>query len=408
MSTKLKRLKISKVDFVDAGANPDAYISLYKRKDGQSTTEENPKKESIWKRLFKPLAKLAGVEQEELDTAVEAIEKGEAVSFSEKLSERKTRKIADEIWDLCFALEDSLVSILRDEELDSEASKAAMNESVSDFNTVIEEAITSWSSKKAANISKNIEALSADQIENIKSARERLDMYIQKADKPADNQKSTTEEGNGSKEEKNTNKPKGENEEMKIDKSKMSPEEKNFLEAIEKKYGVAEEVTDSEQTPAAPIEKGATVQQTEQPAEDIYKGMSPEAKEELIALKKFREETEEKELHQLAKKYTIIGKKEEDLVPLFKSLKAAGGTAFDDMRSMLDSMVSTVEKSGIFSEIGKSGGTGGAVLEPEGKIESIAKNYMETDPNLSYVDAVAKAWENNPNLIEEYDKEAGF
>ena len=191
---------------------------------------------------------------------------------------------------------------------------------------------------------------------------------------------------------------------MKIDKSKMSPEEKNFLEEIEKKYGVAEELD----TAVEPIEKGATVQQTEQPAEDIYKGMSLEAKEELIALKKFREETEEKELHQLAKKYTIIGKKEEDLVPLFKSLKAAGGTAFDDMRSMLDSMLSTVEKSGIFSEIGKSGGTGGAVLEPEGKIESIAKNYMEKDPNLSYVDAVAKAWENNPNLIEEYDKEAGF
>ena len=41
MATKLKNLRISKVDFVDEGANPDAHIKLTKSKGekGQSTGE---------------------------------------------------------------------------------------------------------------------------------------------------------------------------------------------------------------------------------------------------------------------------------------------------------------------------------------------------------------------------------
>ena len=33
MATKLKHLKVTSVDFVDEGANPDAHIRLYKRRD---------------------------------------------------------------------------------------------------------------------------------------------------------------------------------------------------------------------------------------------------------------------------------------------------------------------------------------------------------------------------------------
>lgn len=40
MATKLKHLKIKKVDFVDDGANPEAFIRLYKSKDGAAPTPE--------------------------------------------------------------------------------------------------------------------------------------------------------------------------------------------------------------------------------------------------------------------------------------------------------------------------------------------------------------------------------
>ena len=35
MATKLKDLKVTKVDFVDAGANPGANIMIYKNKEGE-------------------------------------------------------------------------------------------------------------------------------------------------------------------------------------------------------------------------------------------------------------------------------------------------------------------------------------------------------------------------------------
>ena len=53
MATKLKNLRISKVDFVDEGANPDAHIKLTKSKSekGQSTGE-NGDKNGFVSRLF--------------------------------------------------------------------------------------------------------------------------------------------------------------------------------------------------------------------------------------------------------------------------------------------------------------------------------------------------------------------
>ena len=60
----------------------------------------------------------------------------------------------------------------------------------------------------------------------------------------------------------------------------------------------------------------------------------------------------------------------------------------------------------MFTEIGKSGNFNyGPVAksEPETKIEGIAKSYMEKDPTLDYNGALAKAWENNPQLMAEYD-----
>ncbi len=49
-----------------------------------------------------------------------------------------------------------------------------------------------------------------------------------------------------------------------------------------------------------------------------------------------------------------------------------------------------------------------AATSAETRIEGIAKGYMEKEPAMSYLDAVAKAWEDNPDLLAEYDTEAGF
>jgi hypothetical protein len=69
--------------------------------------------------------------------------------------------------------------------------------------------------------------------------------------------------------------------------------------------------------------------------------------------------------------------------------------------------VATVEKSGAFAEIGKSGHEGNSD-SAEKKIGEIAKGYMAKDATLDYSSAIAKAWEDNPELIDEYDEQAGF
>ena len=98
MATKLKNLRIKKVDFVDEGANPDAHIRMIKRKDGGwQATEEDGRKEpgNILKKLLGFIGKAAGMDQNEIDSAVDEIQKGSAVSFTERINAVNNGKIAD-------------------------------------------------------------------------------------------------------------------------------------------------------------------------------------------------------------------------------------------------------------------------------------------------------------------------
>ena len=423
MATKLKNLKIRKVDFVDEGANPDAHIRMLKRRDGETQTAEEDHQKgtgSILKRLFGFIGKAAGMNQEEIDSAIDEIQKGDSLSFNEKINEVKNYKIADEMWDTCYALQSSLCSILNDEELDSTSTQTAMQESLDEFYAVVQESIKEWSSGKSASIVRKSEEVSEAELEIMKSAVERLNETIEKACKDTKKEKS---EEDGSE---NNEKPKGDEEEMKIDKSKLTDAERAFLESIEKRCGVEEGDASgsgnvaaalAEQTPPPAeqtVTKSAPEKSEETPAgqedgqDNIYKGLHPAVKAELESLKKFREDAEARELTEVAKRYAIIGKTEAELVPLFKNLRAASGTAYNDMIAVLDQAVATVEKSGAFSEIGKSGHGSGAVGAAEAKVEAIAKGYMEKDSSLDYASAMAKAWEDNPELMAEYEAEAGF
>ena len=229
---------------------------------------------------------------------------------------------------------------------------------------------------------------------------------------------------------------KGELEDMlKINKSKMTAEERTAYDELIKKYAVETEeqteepvgksapkaedpdiVDDSEVTktqksvtppPAAP-----TTETSADTGDDIYKGLHPAVRARLEALEKRAAEAEERELLDVAKKYEIVGEKPEELVKTLKSLKDAGGTAYNDMISILDRSVAMVEQSGVFSEIGKSfSGNPVASIKKsaaESKIDTIAKGYMEKDSALTYNAALAKAWEDHPELLDEYEVEAGY
>ena len=387
MATKLKNLKVQKVDFVDEGANPDAHIKLFKRKEKEEQSKKEEKGVSVWKRLLAFMGKEAGIDQGEIDSAMEVIQKGDSISFNEKINEVNNRKVADEIWDICYVLQSSLCSILYDEELDSTKSLVAMQESINEFCIVVQECMAKWSNGKQANIIRKKEEESGIVEKNNKNLR-------------------------------------GE-EEMKIDKRKLTDAERAFLESIEKRYGsiqageAAEELTSvaaqtqkqstnvdrTDLLSKALTDLGIAAKTTEiEQEEDIYKGLNPVVKKELEALKKFREEVEEKELKAVAKKYEIIGKKEEELLPVLKNLRAAGGTAYNDMIAVLDQAVDTVEKSGVFSEIGKAGE---GVLEKGAwsEAETKAAELMKSKIGLTKAQAMDEVFQADPELAARCEKE---
>ena len=401
MAKKLKNLEVTKVDFVDEGANQGANIKLFKRKDQNdnpvvAVPVQDPMKEqkSLFKRLMHSIGKSLGFNDEEIDSFSEPsadgnVQKGNSQTFGDKMTEVKRQKVADEIWSICYALQSSLQSILYDEDLEREKAKEMMEQSISEFDEIIAESVESWSNGKLCGIRKSLDD---SELESMRKFRDKLDSDIQKA----------------------MEKQRGELEDMlKIDKSKMTAEERAAYKS-KVKPGENEDEMEEEETEKGcgggkkPTKKSASSEE----GKDIYKGLHPLVAAEIQRLRKRADEAEERELMEVAKKYEIIGKKPEDLVPTLKSLKAAGGTAYNDMIGILDSAVSMAEAGGTFEEIGKSGhgrtGTPVAKSNSEAKIESIAKGYMEKDPNLNLTDAIAKAWENNMDLMADYEEEAGI
>lgn len=138
--------------------------------------------------------------------------------------------------------------------------------------------------------------------------------------------------------------------------------------------------------------------------------MHPEIKKALEDLESLKKGMEMKELETIAKQYEILGHDAKELTDTLYNLKKSGDSNYNAYIKVLDQQRELVEKGGFFGEIGKSatysGGysdvtKGGAI----GKIESIAKGYMKNDATMSYEEALGKAWEENPEIAYEYDRE---
>lgn len=357
MAFKLKNLNIKKVDLVEEGANPKAKVNLFKSK------EISVKKQSE--------------------------------SFGDKMKERAKSDIYSQIWQFTEALSCSLIDILRDN--DSKEKVSLMNKSLAEFYGAAGLAIEAWGNGKLTEYIVSDTEVSKETTNIMKS----IISDIIKKEKEI---------------------KKGDEDDMKLedlDTSKLSDEEKAQLKAIAEKAGIVEKNVKTEdekgdkskkdiqkeanKTTDEDVNKGVN---KDTGGEDIYKGLHPAVAEELKSLRKSRDEAEMKELTSVAKKYEIIGKKPEELTPLLKSLKDAGGTAYNDMINVLDVAFETVEKSGIFKEIGSNGHATGESTTIA-KAKAIADDIKKGNPSMSEEQAMAKAWETHPELMEEYDNEIG-
>ena len=381
MPTKLTDLKITKVDFVDAGANQRAHIALFKHapKGGEEVGE------SKFKNLIHAIAKRFGLEEE--DVADVAKSEGGAKTFGAANSELKQQRVCEEIWNVTDALRCSLMSIVRDDTVTDKT--ALLKQSLSEFNTAALGFANQWGGGNVAEVQKHMNpiAMTAEDIEIMKSRVAALG---------EDETPPVVEEAE----------PVGkaeEDAEMKIDKSKMTAEERAFFEDIEKRYG-APETTD---TPSEPVTQtnvipapivDAPVQKS---AAEVLKEVMPEFAAMLENVQKRMEKQEDDEIMAAAKRYELLGKKPEELAPVLKSTKAASEEAYTQIITALDAALDIAKRSGMFDEIG-SNGNGGAT-DAEARIAKRAAEIRKAHPEMSVFVARDMAFQENPELIAEFE-----
>lgn len=397
MVTKLKGLKITSTDLVDAGANPDAHIRLFKRND---TPGETP--DTFIQKIAAAISKMVFGEAQNTSNVVAK----KAATFSEELNREQLHHLTSEVFDFVYALSDSFCSIICDDELDTDGKRDMLFNSLDEFTEAARDNIPHWADRKHKKDGGEPVVKSAEQT----AAFEKLWSDLNKAAEDKDPDTDTgTDDSNGKPIESDTdddddnvdtstapqgeqNNSQKEEKEMKFDKSQMTAEEQATLADFEKRYGI----TDLTATEAAEIGKGVLhpeVQKALTEMQEVNKARAAEVEE-------LRKSLELERLTTFAKKYEIIGKKADELAEKLYGFKKAGGTVYDDYVALLDESVTNVEKSGLFSEIGKNQSGGGGASD---KISIAASEIRKNNPALSQSEAIAKAFEEHPDLANEYE-----
>lgn len=153
MARKLRSVKLDEISFVGKGDNPEASVILLKMKSEDSIlalgkeykeTEDHNKVLKSW-----------------LESNQVRKDDGEALTFAELAADRELR---DKIWSMCYMLEDSLGSIVRDDECTDKAAK--IQQSIEEFKTAVT-AITKGENK-----------MTPEEIAALKKAKEDSDAAV--------------------------------------------------------------------------------------------------------------------------------------------------------------------------------------------------------------------------------------
>lgn len=136
------------------------------------------------------------------------------------------------------------------------------------------------------------------------------------------------------------------------------------------------------------------------------KSVDPALGAAMARLEKLEKSLAMNEFTEIAKKYAPLGENEEELAKTLYDMKKSNESNYNAYISVLDKSLGLVEKSGIFTEIGKSTGAyGSAAGGTVGKVEQIAGEIMKSDTSMTREQAIAKAWSDHPELVREYDRE---
>lgn len=374
--TKLEDLEVKKIDAVDIGADQKANI-LIKKRGGAEEPKEN-----FFKRFFKGFCDSLGLNSEEVRKSME----DEATSFDDVMNEKKIYDVRDQIWNACNSLEQSIVSILLDKECEDK--QAAIAQSIDQFKAFSDDASKSWIKLERATTDKE-DTVVADDFEIAK-----MQEVIEKSCDPETINK-----------EKETEVVKENN--MAFDISNMTAEEKKealkALQADAKKEDTSKRFTGdgAEDQIQEAVNKAMS-----NAMEGVTKNFSDIMAKIMEPIQKRAEEAEQKSLEEVAKKYELLGTKAEDLVPVLKSMKETSDEAYNNFIASMDNNLAVIQKSGLFEEIGKSGGahTGNDDTEGVAKMAAKTAEIKKSMPNLTDAQAQDIVMQNDPELRKLFDK----
>lgn len=383
--TKLEDLTVEKVDVVDVGADQQANILITKR--------DNTGEEPFYKRFFRKFCSAMNLDTEDVRKAVEA------EGFGEKMAQRQMDKVRDEIWNVCFALQDSLISILLDSDVEDKTGR--MEDSLEQFAEFAKNAVAQWSAGNTSNVVK--EPAPADSY-----AVAKMQEMIEKSC------------GSGSKKQKPVIKEKPDNipekkeDDEVLNVEKMTPVEKTIYEDLKKRYGESSDTSGGAFNEDLPGSETYDVKDEVSKAvnaamAEIQKSLSAQVSGILEPMRKRAEEMQEAELMEVAKKYEVTGIMPDKLVPILKSMKQASPEAYDNFIATMDANVEAIEKSGLFSEIGKSGHDSGEASMSSDQawatIEKKASDLMVKEPDLTQAQAIDRVCQANPTLVHAYENQ---
>lgn len=375
--TKLENLKITKVDLVDEGANPEANIALFKHKDGK-VVEPPVQQEDLLRKVTNAVKKALGMEIGEKENDGDFTD-----TFNQKIS---TRNIQSEMWRAIDAIQESLLAIMNDGSLDQDAKRQNMSESIDQFAEFMKRATDSWVQGRTISIIEKNKPNYPGRLENIELGIEQLSIIAKSLKTVANEDKA-----------KNVEKTEGEAEEetlmrFDIDETKLTDAEAAELaKLIEKAQPEGEANDEAKKEAPEDTEKSAKTEKRRDLAIDG----------ELAELRKFKEDHEKAQMIAKAKEYEILGTNTEELAERLAKVRSVDKDAYDAMIKTLDNQKAATEKGGLFGEIGHVGR--GQICKSFNKVNTIAKSYMEKDPSLTRQQAITKAFENNPELIDEYE-----
>lgn len=178
---------------------------------------------------------------------------------------------------------------------------------------------------------------------------------------------------------------------MKIDRSRFTPSELAQYEALIARAVVPDDMDDMHDT------RDTNSPTRQRPA--------PELAAALERLKRLERLLERRELADIARKYALLGENQDELINTLLSLKQDNEASYQAYIAALDKSLNLIRKSGLFSELGKKSSTVPCGSSVPDRIRAEAEELRRQDPSLSRTEAIARAWENHPELVAEYDKE---